>query len=267
MKSIFTIEQIEYLKNNYDKMSYKEIADKLGFTERQIRGKINGLKLTKRRKFNTRYFRKIESPNQAYWLGFIYADGYLVYRPKNRNSELGIDLKDTDYQCLYDFNNELGNAHTVTFRHRHKDFNGYSYDTNSCIIRIYSHEMVCDLMNLNVMPNKTNKEEYTVCDNYFWDFVRGFLDGDGCIYVNPRGQISVKFVNSNVGFLEYLRKTIDDKLHITGSIYKEKDKKYQLVYFVQSDVKLFLDNVYYDSNIQFMQRKYDIYKSYYGSPT
>ena len=59
MKSIFTSKQIEYLKTNYDKMSYKEIADNLGFTERQVRGKINGLGFTKRRQFNNEYFKHI----------------------------------------------------------------------------------------------------------------------------------------------------------------------------------------------------------------
>lgn len=39
MKSIFNKEQIDYLKNNYDKKTYKELANDLGFTERQVRGK------------------------------------------------------------------------------------------------------------------------------------------------------------------------------------------------------------------------------------
>ena len=36
MKSIFSKEQNKYLQENYDKKSYKEIAEILGFTERQI---------------------------------------------------------------------------------------------------------------------------------------------------------------------------------------------------------------------------------------
>lgn len=40
MKTIFTNEDIDYMKNHYLDMSYKAIGDVLGFSERQIRGKI-----------------------------------------------------------------------------------------------------------------------------------------------------------------------------------------------------------------------------------
>jgi len=30
----------------------------------------------KKYQFNTRYFNKIDTPEKAYWLGFIAADGY-----------------------------------------------------------------------------------------------------------------------------------------------------------------------------------------------
>ena len=43
MKSIFSKEQNKYLQENYNKKSYKEIAEILGFTERQIRGRINNI--------------------------------------------------------------------------------------------------------------------------------------------------------------------------------------------------------------------------------
>jgi intein-encoded DNA endonuclease-like protein len=263
---MFSEEQLDFLKNNYDKMSYKDIGDVLGFTERQIRGKINGIGLTKLRKFDNNYFNNIESPNQAYWLGFIYADGYIISNNKNRNYELGIELKDTDIMLLKDFNNELGGVHNISLKHSKKDFNGYEYETVSCVIRIYSKTIVDDLNNLNIYQNKTNISAFPVCDDYFFDFLRGFNDGDGCISVNKRNRIRLQFVNSNLEFLEYLHASIKSKLNIDGSIYKEKEKKYQLAYFRQSDVKIILDKLYENSNCQLLKRKYEIYKSYYGSP-
>jgi len=266
MKSIFTEEQIDFMKENYSKMSYKEIANIFNLTERQVRGKINNMGLSKTRKFNKDYFKEINSPNQAYWLGFIYADGYILHRPSTRNYELGIELKSTDSNALNCFNSELGNVHNVDFKHNHKNFNGYDYETDSCVIRVYSKEIVEDLMSHNIFQNKTNRIEFPECKKYFWDFIRGFLDGDGCIYVNPKNNISVKFVNSNEMFLKYIQSNILDRLNIKGSIYKENDKKYQLVYFVKAHVKLLLDSIYYDNRNQMLLRKYEIYKSYYGSP-
>lgn len=247
-------------------MSYKDISIQLGFTERQIRSKINGIGLSKLRSFNKSYFKNITKPNQSYWLGFIYADGYIVFRPNSRTYELGIELKNTDVKLLKKLNYELGNVHTIYEKHRFKNFNGYDYETDSVILRVYSKEVVNDLINHGIVPNKTNQNTFPKCESYFWDFLRGFMDGDGCIYINPKGRISVKFVNSNEGFLKYLNDTIYDLIKIHGSIYKENDKKYQLVFFRQSDVNVLLDKIYYNLNNCKLERKYDIYKSYYGSP-
>ena len=265
MKSIFTDKQIEYLKTNYDKMSYKEISNILGFTERQIRGKINNLGLTKIRKFNNEYFKNIDYPNQAYWLGFIYADGYLVSKPKSRSHELGIELKQTDIKLLECFNEELGNVHNIYTQHKHKTFNGYEYETDSCIIRVYSQEIVEDLIKLSVYPNKTNRIEFPKCENFFWDFFRGFNDGDGCLHISKTNHMFIQLTNSNKNFLEYLNNNICSLLNIKGSIYKETDHKYRLVYFRKNDTKLLLDTIYKDENCMKLQRKYEIYKSYYGS--
>ena len=266
MKSIFTKEQIEYMKNNYDKMSYLEIAERLGFTERQVRGKINNMGLSKLKKFNDDYFDVIDTVSKAYWLGFIYADGYLVINKSNRNYELGIELNINDVKLLEDFNSEFNNVHRISFKHSCKEFNGYQYETDSCILRIYSKKITDGLLSHNVYPNKTNRKEFPTCDEFFFEFLRGFMDGDGCIHVSKNNHIILKFTNSNIDFLEYLRDVIDTRLNIKGHIYKETDKKYQLTYFRQNDVKIVLDKIYENKDCQFLERKYDVYKSYYGSP-
>ena len=42
-KTIFTAEQNQFMRDNYMSMSYADIANELGFTERQIRGRINNM--------------------------------------------------------------------------------------------------------------------------------------------------------------------------------------------------------------------------------
>ena len=268
MKSIFSKEQVEFLKLNYNKMKYSEIADLFGLTERQVRGKINSLGLSKTRKFNKQYFKEINTNNKAYWLGFIYADGYIIRNTKSRNYELGIELNKKDVALLQLFNKELGNVHEITFKHGQKYFNGYNYETDSCVIRVYSKEIVNDLMSLNVMQDKTNKKDFPICNNeYFFDFLRGFMDGDGCIYINSnKNLLNVHFTNSNISFLEYLNNEIKNRLCIEGSIYKETEKKYKLFYFRQDDVKILLDEIYKNCSTK-LERKYLKYKSFYtGSP-
>lgn len=266
MRSIFNKEQINFIKDNYKDISYSEIANHLGFTERQIRGKVSNMGLKKNRQFNKRYFKSINTPNQAYWLGFIYADGYLLYKPESRSHELGIELKDDDVQTLINFNKELGGVHKIQKRQRTKTFNGYEYTTNTCLIRIYSKDIVEDLINLQVFPNKTYVEDHPKCDEFFWSFLRGYIDGDGCISINDRNYIRLHMVSANTDFFKYLKDKINDLLNIEGSIYKENDRKYQLCYFRQADIKTILDKIYENKNCTKMIRKYNIYKSYYGSP-
>ena len=50
MKSIFNEEQKDYMIKNYLILSYREIANHLGFTERQIRGWLNNHGYNKNRK-------------------------------------------------------------------------------------------------------------------------------------------------------------------------------------------------------------------------
>ena len=263
MKTIFSHEQNEYMKSNYDKMTYKEIGEKLGFTERQIRGRINNMGLSKLRRFNKDYFEKIDSPNQAYWLGFIYADGYIIQNRTNRNYELGIDLQEEDGYLLEEFNRELGGVHCIKYKHKNKSFNGYEYTSHSAILRIYCKKLTDDLISRNVHINKTYRKEFPQCREFFWDFLRGFIDGDGCLHINQHNRLFLQITNANTGFLEYLVNEISDRINITGSIYKEKDLKYRLVFFWQSDVRLLLDEIYRDENCVKLERKHNIYKSYY----
>lgn len=90
------------------------------------------------------------------------------------------------------------------------------------------------------------------------------MDGDGCIYLNKeKNLLNIHFTNSNIEFLNYIKEEIKNRLNISGSIYKETDKKYKLYYFRKDEVKLLLDEIYKSCEIK-LKRKYEIYKSFYG---
>lgn len=268
MKKIFNDEQIAYIKAHYQTMSYSEIAYNLGnYTERQVRGKINGLGLSKLRKFNNTYFQNIDTPTKAYWLGFLFADGYIICRPESRNYELGIELQAQDGYILQTLSNELGGIHKVAYKSSEKAFNGYHYHTETSVLRIYSKQIVTDLMNHGVVPNKTNSEIFPRCSQYLRDFVRGYLDGDGCIYIDYSGvspHTFVSFTCSNQDFLTMLQCEIGTAIGILGHIYKEKDKKYRLVYFKDSDIPVLLNWIYYDQTLTMLTRKRDKYNEVLG---
>lgn len=261
-KTIFNDEQKQYMSKNYLTMHYKDIANHLGFTERQIRGWINNNCDRKKRTFNTNYFSEITQPNQAYWLGFIYADGWVCSNDKSHNYELGIELCRTDEQQLIDFNNELGGVHTI--KHAHYEKTIYNYPkvsiTDTATIRVYSKQIVQDLIKHNVVENKTLKSIYPIVnDNLFFDFLRGYIDGDGCIYFCENKPLAscVHITASHCEVFEYIQKILES-YGIKSRIYQEKELKYRLLFNYKNALKL-LDLIYYDDNVQKLDRKYQKY--------
>lgn len=259
---IFSNDDIDYIEKNYLSMTYKEIADNIGFTERQVRGWVNNNCDRKNRTFNDGYFSEIKTPNQAYWLGFIYADGYIVKNASNRNYELGINIQSSDIKLLEDFNNELGNVHSVSYSHDEKYIcgNPKMSITDSVTLRVYSKNIVDSLIKNGVVQNKTEFPIFPIVDdNLFFDFLRGYIDGDGCIYVN-QNKISASQVHITSAHDEVL-KYIQNKLSLYGIdsyIYKEKERKYRIYINHKNAIKL-LDMIYYDDNVQKLDRKYKKY--------
>ena len=265
MKRIISKEADEFIKDNYEHMSYKDLADMFGVTERQMRGHINNIGLKKIGKTtNVDYFKSIDTADKAYWLGFIFADGYIAYNTRRRSYELSMELNTEDKYVLDILRNDINAAGGVKHKENHKIFNGYEYDTSSDVLRIHSKKICDDLVSLGVVPNKTNEASYPKIEKYRSSFVRGFLDGDGCIYISSKNVCYVSFTNSNESFLKYLNDVVHEELGISGSIYKEKEKKYRLIFYRSSDVKMLLDWIYSDCGDHFLRRKRDKYKSFYG---
>lgn len=248
-------------------MLYKDIASELGdFTERQVRGWVNNhCPSVKIRKFNDSYFSNITTPSQAYWLGFIYADGAVVYNTQIRNYELTIELDYHDKYILEEFNKTLGNAHEVTDRIRTKQICDYKKQSTSHTsrIRIYSKRIVEDLMDNNIIPNKTDYPNYpTVSKELFWDFMRGYLDGDGCIYVNrqkPATKSAVHITSSHKEVFEYIQEMLKSEYGINSKIYQEKERKYRLMIITYEDIMKFLEYIYYSDDAIRLNRKYKKY--------
>lgn len=261
-KSIFSDYDKKYMRENYLCMPYKQIANHIGFTERQVRSWINNNCDLKNRKFNDKYFSSIDTHNKAYWIGFIYADGYVIKNDISRNYELGIELQARDVKLLEDFNNELGGSHAIKYMHKEKYIcdNPLPSKTNSVVLRIYSKQIVSDLINCNVIRNKTKFSIFPIVeDHLFFDFLRGYIDGDGCIYVNKHkisaSQVHVTSAHREV--LDYIRNKLSE-YNIKSYVYKETDAKYR-IYINYKDAINLLDLIYYDDNVQKLDRKYKKY--------
>lgn len=117
-------------------------------------------------------FKVIDSEESAYWLGFLYADGYV--------NERGIELtlKAEDLEHIKKFKAFMKSEHKITYK---KESDAYR-------ICITSQEIAQDLMDLGCVQCKSlilkfpTKEQ--VPKHLIHHFMRGYFDGDGCISAN-----------------------------------------------------------------------------------
>lgn len=257
-KRRFSKEDVQFMIEHYQDMQYKDIAEHLGFTERQVRGRLNNMGYSKTRKFNKHYFHEIDSDIKAYLFGFIFADGYVVYNENTRTYELAMQLQSQDKYILDALNKELGGAHSITHKNpQDKIINGvFTRSGHIDVLRVYSKDIVSDLMEHGVVPDKTHNYVLPkVPDEYFFDFLRGYIDGDGCYY-NNHGHTYMHITCASMDVLEWL-KTILDKYGISTSIYKEKELKYRLTCTDGNTVSDLVNLLYHDNFSLCLSRKYD----------
>ena len=261
--------EIEFLKENYIKMSREELANSLNRTKPSIQCKMRKLGLKKESVYfyDKNFFHKIDTEEKAYWLGFFYADGYVIYNQKSRNYEVSIELSSKDREHLKKFNKNINGNVKV------EDSERMAFDKlfTMSSIRLYSKEMATDLINNNVVQNKTHSDIYPKIleleKNLRRHFIRGFFDGDGCITISNKkyGYIKMDFTSINKNILEDIRNYLFDEYDIKSSIHEEKivgiskEIRHRLCFYGKYNTLNFGNLIYDNSNI-FLDRKYNLFK-------
>lgn len=266
-RSILSDSEQEFVSCNYRHMTYRQIADALGYTERQIRGWINNHLEKKNRVFNEDYFSDITLPNRAYWLGFIYADGWIINNPQKYKYEFGMELRRTDKYILEHLCQELGGSHAITDKESNKLIKGNRYPskTQSSVLRVYSKQIVSDLARHGISCNKSHSSVFPVVgENQFIDFLRGYFDGDGSLSTATKNLLRFDITGTNLDCFRYIQSTLGNIYGIHTSIYTHGEHTYKLICFRKADVQRLLTLLYEDPSSIFLVRKHQIYTSYYG---
>jgi LAGLIDADG-like domain len=167
--------------------------------------------------YNKNFFEKIDSEVKAYWLGFLYADGCITrfYRgEKLKSMSLELTLKKEDNGHLFRFLNDIDSNIPV------KDKKVGEYLCSRVVINCT--KMCRDLIRLGCVPQKSLILEFPsneiLPSEYVKDFIRGYFDGDGCVYFN---QTKVFHKNKNK---EYLQKHFSVSLVGTFKMLKSIEK-------------------------------------------
>lgn len=149
-------------------------------------------------KYDINFFSKY-TKESAYWAGFIMADGCITNKSPLYNIQITLSINDKNHLQKF--------AKIV-------DFKGSLYEYkkgNSVVIRLSGKQVINDLLDkYGITERKSLTAQFpknlpkSLCSH----FIRGYFDGDGCIYVG--NSVSISFVgNKNI------IKSIRDILHET----------------------------------------------------
>lgn len=256
MGRLMNVEQChKYILDNYMTKTYEQLSRKTRMSPYKIKKYLNSQGLTKEKIFDRDFFHSIDTPEKAYYLGLIYADGSI------HNSGFTISLKYDDKYILERLAELLGGAHEVKQKESRNTLHGKLYVTQLAILSVSAKEMREDLISLGVVPRKTYEREYPRCNKYFFDFLRGYLDGDGCIYTNDK-EISIILTGSNYNFFRYLNSMIK-KTFKTHGVLSSPDRWEKRLRFTRRDeVISILKTLYQDKNSPRLERKYMKYYNY-----
>ena len=209
-KYILTTEGLSFLVEKYNSgLTQKQLADAFNVSRDVIKRwmKENNIEGRKRKySFNENYFSNISSPEQAYWLGFLSADGYVSNR-----GELVLELQEADLNHIKKFKKALNATQPIKkiYCGKEKQFLHYR-------IYIRCKKMTQELENYGIVPNKSlTFVPKNIPENLFKFWILGYLDGDGCISKSKK-HVKISFT----GTYETLS-IIKNYFHSNNTIAKE----------------------------------------------
>lgn len=127
-----------------------------------------------------RYFDEIDTEPKAYWLGFILADGCVLWSEKTGNYGLQVVLQSGDIDHLRMLESDFGGSRYPHINTR----------TNSAKLMWYSKYLARRLIDRGIPPRKSGVEDLTIPQfpkslaRHFW---RGLFDGDGSLTIQVLG--------------------------------------------------------------------------------
>lgn len=165
----------------------------------------------KKYEYDETYFSQINTPDKAYWLGFIYADGFIC-KAENGNPILGITLAEPEPIEKI----KIALKSNLPIR-SYKKVNGYSDKSIEYKIAFHSKQMVEDLEKWGCVERKTFKLKFPdfLSEELIPHFIRGYFDGDGSVYLHINKANNKEYVSLGAQFAGIHDFLFDMRQHFT----------------------------------------------------
>lgn len=255
----FSADEVQFIINEYATgRSQKDIATALGRKQGNIARVLrrSGVQAKRRGPYRTHsldenFFSVIDTEEKAYWLGFISADGNVQRSPDGRQVWLGVELHRRDRGHLIKLATSLGSD--VTPRDR---INNNGVECSS--VRFHSQRLVDDLGVLGVVPNKTfSLQPWSGSPELMRHYWRGFVDGDGCLYVGSR-HLALQLVGTEAVVDSFRQHMLTTNPNLTVVPQPTKSPGIvQISYYGSASPKLLVTHLYRNATV-FLERKAEL---------
>jgi hypothetical protein len=189
------------------------------------------------------------SANLAYAIGLLTTDGCLS------NDGLLIDLTSKDKEQLLNFSKCIG-----------IDFHiGIKYNGNgdkSLRIQFKNRFFYDFLLSIGLTPRKSLIiGKLLIPDEYFFDFLRGCFDGDGCFYSywDPRWKSShmfyLEFTSASFNHIDWIQKSIQKFVGVNGHVSGRKKKTFFQLKYAKKEALVVIKKIYYNNKVVCLSRK------------
>ena len=250
---------IEAYKNN---MSLREIEKEFKvlratvskFLEEQNIKKIKG---NHYRKYfhDFDFFENIDTEEKAYWLGFMFADGYIVNH-ENRYGEdsFGLTLAEDSLDSIEKFKKSLNATNPIRYD------NSKSIGQPQAKIVLTSQKTVNDLIDKGCVKQKSLilQPPKKVPEKLLSHFIRGFFDGDGSLMKYNYNN----YPSYNINFTTTYEMAIWLRdIFGKGDVHKEKRRDFTWYYSIGGNRQVLdICHYMYDEATIWMNRKYARYQ-------
>lgn len=198
--------------------------------------------------WNREVFHSIDTPEKAYWLGFILADGCIhISNFENMIGHFSLDISGEDKEHLEKFSSFI-EAQEDIIQHTTHSITG-----NDLVhIQLCCAATLKDLYSLGIYPKKSGKEEW-IETPFPQDFIRGCYDGDGYIKKDLK---SIGLVGS-YNLLQSIQKVFEQNLQITPKKIGEHGSIFRIEYTSKEDKKKIANYLWYDGCVS-LNRKQEL---------
>jgi intein-encoded DNA endonuclease-like protein len=185
-----------------------------------------------------------EDGNWFYFVGFMLADGSISH------NTVQINICNKDREILEKIAIWLDLRTGV---HTYKAAENSFTTEDRCMIAFNSKIIIDRLGNYGVVARKTGYEDYrNIPDEYYFDFLRGFMDGDGC---SSRGRMAFY---SNEALINKIESEVYTKLGVSGTVRYDSSIIWRLTYNIRDSV-IIASSMYKNAEL-FLSRKRDNFK-------